>query len=137
MYIMELICYVLYIYIYIHIYIYIYICTLNISIMDSNPLAVSHTCVMCRQAQLTHVWCVAKLNSDMSGVLQISTHTCAATNISIIGAASGRPPNYGLYYWCICCIKCVSWAWQHITHEWVEPGNTSHMCGKLLMDLNP
>ena len=31
------------------------ICTLNIRIMDSKPLAVSDTCVMCCQAQLTYV----------------------------------------------------------------------------------
>ena len=30
--------------------------TLSIRIVGSNPSAVSHTCVMCCQAQLTHVW---------------------------------------------------------------------------------
>ena len=89
-----------------HIYIYTYIHTLNIRIMDSNPLAVSHTCVICCQAQLTHVWCIAGLNS----------HMCCNKHIN------NRVHNWGRSKAAPIIDVFVA------AHVWVEPGNTSHMC---------
>ena len=67
-----------------------------------------------------------------------STHTCVATNTSIIGAAFGRPIIGGRRPSAAAppSMDFVNDLFVD-AHVRVEPGNTSHMCGKLLIDLNP